>query len=241
MRTKVVAMMGMLVMGWSVIVPGPVSAGWLTGGTFTVTVNDSPLGDNFNQGVTLAPGTTTLETGMTLTQTIIPVNASSQWLVLDFEATNGGLLAGNPTGAWQIQAGGIPTTPAYLTGVFFDFTVNEVPTNPISTFPGFFSPIETNPINPALGDVYGSFTPPSGPPFTGWYAFAAWAPYNGISAGGMDTNAVNGFTLALLEVDAVPEPSSLCLVAIGAVVLGGFRLARGKVGSSGGQFLSEEN
>ena len=48
-----------------------------------------------------------------------------------------------------------------------------------------------------------------------------------IGLGGMNANAINGFVVGIeVTNSSVPEPSSLCLGAIGAVVAGAAALAR---------------
>jgi len=227
MRTRYFAMVVMVVFCCVLTIHTEASAGWLVGSSLTVEVQDSPLGTNFNQVVTLAPGMTTLDTGeMTVSQSIIPVSATSQWLTFDFEATAGTLLAGNSAAFWQIEVNGVQTSsPANVANLILDWTVNGVATSPIVPWSGYTT-VETNPINPALGPVYVYSNATSGPGYTNSFWFANASPYSAISAGGMDPGAVNGFSMGLLEVNAVPEPSSLCSFAIGAVILGAIGLAR---------------
>lgn len=228
MRTKFSAMT-MLVFCCAVTIQADARAGWLVGSGLTVSVDDSPTGANISQPITLAPGLTVLGGGeMTVTQSIIPVSATSQWVTFDFESSTGGPLAGNLGGYWQVQLSGIQTSsPAYVTSLIGYWTNNEVATSPINPWSGFTT-VETNPINPLLGPVYIFSIAPSGPGYTSssWYFFAT--PYSAISEGGMNPATVNGFTMGLLEVDAVPEPSSLCLFASGAGILGIIGLARRK-------------
>jgi hypothetical protein len=218
-----IVLLGTLAVGWMLGTPASASAGWLVGSAMSVGVQDSPLGTNFTQNVTLARGTTTLDSGeMTLTQTLVTSGPNSQWLLLDFEATNGGLLAGNPSGYFQINQSSQLSEPGNFTGFFNDWSVNGKPTGPISAFGGFTT--ETNPINASLGLVYGSFfLDPTVRTSIGTYAFVS--PYSLIASGGMDPNSVNGFTMGI-QITNVPEPSSLTLTAIGSVVAGGAVMSR---------------
>jgi len=224
---------GTLALGWMLATPSEASAGFLVGGNLTVSVDDSPIGTNFSQTVTLGPGTTTLDQGeMTLTQSLAPSGPNAQWLVLDFEATGGRLLAGNLSGFWSIGADAALSAPGGFTGVFGYWSVDGAPTNPINPFgSGFLGVVETDPINPSISPVFGSEF--SGPIASGTTSISLpdlvlVSPYSHISAGGMDPNAVNGFVIGIQVTNssAVPEPSSLCLGAIGAVVAAGSALAR---------------
>lgn len=219
--------LGMMVFCCIVTVGTEVSAGWLAGSSLTVSVDDSALGTNFNQNVTLGSGMTSLDGGeMTVAQSIIPSSATSQWLTFHFESASGGPLAGDPHADWRIQLSNVQTSsPANVTTLIVYWTVNGVATSPINPASGFTN-VEPNPINPSLGPVYAFFPTPSALGYTSssWFVFAN--PYNFISQGGINPSSANGFTFGLLETDVVPEPSSLCSLMIGAGVLGIIGLAR---------------
>jgi hypothetical protein len=195
--------------------PLPAAGGWLVGGSLSVGVDDSPLGTSFTQNVTLMPGTTTLDNGeLTLTQTIVQAAPGSQWLILDFEATDGRLLAGNPNINWDMGGSGQLSAPATNTSIFAYWSVDGIATAPIHPF-GSFTSIEPNPINPALGPVFYADRDTAPSELIGGSAHAD--PYNVISQGGMNRSAVDGFVVGLLEVDvaSVPEPSSGWLLMVG--------------------------
>ncbi len=216
MRFQFITLLGSLIL--TMVAPGQAAAGWLVGGSLAVSVTDSPISTNFSEQVTLTPGTSTLDAGeMTLTQSIVPAGGNSQWLVLDFEATDGRLLAGNRFGYWEIGGHAPVTAPSYLTSAFVYWSVNGVATNPIYPFSGL-SQIEANPINPELGPVY--YENLQSQPALLLGASVHSSPYYGISDGGMNPSAVTGFTIAFLETNAVPEPSTFCLAAISAVMVG---------------------
>jgi len=230
MQKRIVCILGLLIFGWMLAVPPEASAGFRIGGPLTVSIDDSPIGTNFSQTVTLSPGMTTLDQGeMTLTQSLFTTGPNTQWLVLDLEATGGRLLAGNLSGFWSIGADTALSAPVGFTGFFGYWSVNGAPTNPINPFLGITN-IYTDPINPSIGLVYGSIFPQpiaSGTTSLALPNLTYVTPYSAISEGGMNPNAVNGFVTGLQVTNSsVPEPSSLCLGAIGAVVAAGAVLAR---------------
>lgn len=233
MRRRLAPIFMAMILGGMLTLPTEVSAQLQVGGTLSLTVDDTPVGTNFNGNVTLQPGTTTLPgIDMTLTQTIDTVGPGTQWLVLDFEATNGKLLAGNLGGFWDIGATLLLSTPSGFTGVFGYFSVNGAPTDPINGFgSGFIEDVGTDPINSSISPVYVQADFPS-PLVSGTTSLPLpnlieIGPYSGISAGGMDPNAVNGFVLGLkVTTTSVPEPSSLYLTVVGVATIGGIALAR---------------
>ena len=204
------------------------------GGPLTISDTDSPLGTSFSQTVPLIPGTTIpLDLGeLTLGTSLVTTGPNTQWVVLDLEATGGRLLAGNLSGFWDIGANLPLSAPAGFTGVFGYWSVNGAPTNPIFPFgSGFIDHVESDPLNPSITPVYGEEF--GGPIVSGTTTLplpnlVEISPYSFISAGGMDPNAVNGFVIGLevTRTIATPEPSTLGLGVIGAVVAGGAVLVR---------------
>ncbi len=196
------------------------TAGVTVGGTLSVSVDDSPIGTNFTQNVTLSPGTTTLDQGeMTLTQSLFSSGPNAQWLVLDFEATGGRLIAGNLSGSWMIGADLPLSAPGGFTGVFAYWSVNEAPTNPITPIGvGFGSFVGTNPVDPSLSPVYVQIFPASiknSDPNTNVLELPNllyFSPYSlFVSRGGMDLNADNGFVIGLQVTNSSPTTSTLTL------------------------------
>jgi hypothetical protein len=223
---------GAMAVGWMLATPYEASADLAVGGPLIVTVDDSPNSDNFTQTVTLGAGMTTLDQGeMTLAQTVVSTGPGVQWLVLDFEATGGSLLAGNLSGDWAIDADPALSSPSGFTGVFGYWSVNGVQSSSIAPFAnGFLTQIETDPLNsnisPVYGEEFGSAIVSGTTSLPLDLLFLD--PYSSfISEGGMNPNAINGFVIGIQVTNsAVPEPSSLCLGALGAVVAGGGALAR---------------
>ena len=227
MQKRLMAILAALIFGGILTAPPRASAGYLVGGPLQLSVYDSPIGTDFNQTITIGDGTTTLDAGeMTVTQTLVPAGAGVEWLVLDFEATGGRLLAGDPNAYWSIQYNAQLASPGYETGRFFYWAVDGAATSPIYPFLTITG-IETNPLDPSGGQVYGNFNPPGGAPLTAANFSLFVTPYSAIAGGGMNINKVNGIVIGLQVTDAsVPEPSSLTLGALGAVAIGGIAWGR---------------
>jgi hypothetical protein len=223
--------LGMLALGWVLSSPGETSAGLQVGGPLTVSVDDSPLGTDFNQTIPLGNGTTTLQADMTVTQTVVSTGPNTQWLVLDFEAT-GGMPLAIPNDYWSIGANLPLSSPSGFTGAFGYWSVNGAPTNPIYPFgSGFIADVGTDPLNSSISPVYALIFPSSivnGTTSLDLPNLLFSSPYSFISSGGMDVSAVNGFVIGIqvTNTTAVPEPSSLCLAALGAAIMGGPALIR---------------
>jgi hypothetical protein len=229
MLTRNGTLLSTLILIWAMSTPQPTVAGWLVGGSLSIGVDDSPLGTSFTQNLTLMPGTTTIDAGeMTLTQSIFQAGPHSQWLVLDFEATGGHLLAGNPDIGWQAGGSGQLSSPSINTSIFAYWSVDGIATQTIHPF-GQFTSIETNPIDPNLGLVYYANRNTAPSEIIGGSGHAN--PYNVISQGGMNPGKVDGFVLGLLEVDvnAVPEPSTIGLMMFGILGVGTLRWWRGRI------------
>jgi hypothetical protein len=243
MKNELARILGALIVAGGLAVPTPARAGWLVGGTMTITVDNSPLGTNFTQGVTLGAGTTTLDKGeLTLTQTLIPDGPGQEWLVLDFQATGSYLLAGNLGGPWEISAVAPVSSPGLVTQAFLDWTTDGVwydATRPILNIPVIPNPLGTDPAN-----VFGPTSQPPWQANVNFNLFADITPYDDISAGGLNPNAVNGFVMGGLLVSSVPEPSSVALAAIGGVVMIGVALRghrKARAGRRSGRAPADED
>ena len=77
-------------------------------------------------------------------------------------------------------------------------------------------PIEPDPVNPSLGDVFSyKFSPPL--MGTSWNLFAQIYPYSYDGDSGINVSTANGFVFGALISNAVPEPSSLALGVLASV------------------------
>ena len=177
-----------------------------------ITIDDDPLGNDFSGSVTLGNGTTTLDNGLlTLTQTLVPEGPNAEWLILNYQATGGGLIGGDSGGYWDYDATAQTDGPTFLTSYFLNWTLNGSFFDSITPFGGLGN-IATDPLNPSLGNVF------TGGPFgpgTSWDLLAEVSPYSYALDGGIDVSTANGFVVAgLVTSAAVPEPSSLALMGI---------------------------
>jgi hypothetical protein len=229
MKNDLARILGALIVVGVLAVPSPARAGWLVGGAMKITVDDSPLGTNFTQDVTLAAGTTTLDRGeLMLTQKLIPAGPGREWLILDFQATGSHLLAANPGIFWEISAVAPVSFPGLVTQAFLDWTTDGVwydATRPIGIVPVISNPLGTDPAN-----VFGATTQPPWPATVKFNLFAYISPYDDISLGGLNPKAVNGYVMGGLLVSSVPEPPSVVLAATGGVVMIGVALCRRRKG-----------
>jgi hypothetical protein len=230
MKKDLARILGALIVAGGLADPSPARAGWLVGGTMKITVDDSPLATNFTQDVTLAAGCTTLDRGeLTVTQTLIPAGPGQEWLVLDFQATGSYLLAGNLGGYWEMSAVAPVSSPGLLTQAFLDWTTDGVwydATRPIlNGFPVIPNPLGTDPAN-----VFGPTVQLPLPATEDFDLYSSATPYNDISTGGLNLDAVNGFVMGGLLASSVPEPSSMVLAATGGVVMIGVAVRRRRKG-----------
>jgi hypothetical protein len=231
MKNDLARILGALIVAGGLAVPSPARAGWLVGGTMKITVDNSPLGTNFTQDVTLAAGTTTLDKGeLTLSQTLISAGPGKEWLVLDFQATGSHLLAGNPGNNWEISAVAPVSSPGSVTQAFLDWTTEGVwydARRPILNVPVIPNPLGTDPAN-----VFGPTTQPPWPANESFNLFTRITPYDVISLGGLDPKAVNGYVMGGLLVSSVPEPSSVVLAATAGLVTIGVALGHRRKGQA---------
>jgi hypothetical protein len=140
----------------------------------------------------------------------------------------GRLLAGDPSAGWEIDAVAPANSPGQVTAWFSDWSVDGTMLNATSGFGGLI--IQPNPLGSNPANVFGVNSLPI-PVTTGFDSLTSVSPYSYISAGGMDPTTVNGFVMgSLLTTASVPEPSSLTLAAIGALILGGAAIRRQREG-----------
>jgi hypothetical protein len=199
-------------------------ADWQVGSSYQLDFINFPV--NSSTAATLDLTTKTVNSNLTVAETIFQEGPDSQWIDLNFESINGGPLASNFNSTWRIDVTGIDVNqPGMGTGFYFYWSVNGAPVAPIFPF-GSLGNIAPIPTNPALGPAYVNDGFSFGP-LNSFDASAFVSPYSFIGAGGMNPATVNGFHIGIREINAaVPEPSSLALASVGGLGLVGSVLRR---------------
>jgi hypothetical protein len=198
------------------------------GGTFTV--QGTNFTTNYSQTATVGVPTLVSNGQVLMSETINPSASGGEWDDFSFTTVNGGPLAGNINALWRLQFSGIPTTQqAIWDNAYVYWTVNGQAVSPITPFAsGSLGEVNPNPIDPALGPVFGAGSPVliEGPA-TSFDAtpFVFVSPYSFVSAGGVDPETANGLHVGFHfdpAVSTVPEPSGIVLVGTAGVGLLGF-------------------
>jgi hypothetical protein len=202
------------------------------------TIGGTNFVDNYSQLVPLAAGTYSVDSGkLTLTESIIPVDSTHEWLQLAFKTTGGGSVAGNVNANWAFQTSGVQFTEPWRFMNFFTYwTQNGVAVPNIKPFgSGGLSVVNPNPLDPSLGEVFGGVPNqiyPSGPnpTFTSNltqpdFNLIFVNPFSFVTAGNVPTS-VDGYVAAMefegaQPFTSTPEPSTLALCAAGVVSLAG--------------------
>jgi hypothetical protein len=163
-----------------------------SGGRYSVTCTNCPNGTG-TIAATIG-GTTDVE-GLTLTDTITPAGSNGAWINFEFVGT-GPSLAQDTAASWEIQINGAPlTAPGLFDNFFLYWTLDGTAINRIQSFGGITYEGNNNPIDPALGPVYGGtpFTP--GSPISSLDLFTSVSPYSFVTAGPVPLDA-NDFHIA---------------------------------------------
>lgn len=162
------------------------------GSAFTLIGTNFP--NNFTQTVTLNPGTTLIDGGtLSFTQSIVDQNGG-EWLVFDFQTTDGANVAGNQNAHWEIEENNIRLVKfSNWTERYFDWGTNGVLANPTTIPPSFAEPglsLATNPIT-GSGTVFLRTVTISDTIFLDYDVTVT--PFSSLSMTGIDPTDVNEF------------------------------------------------
>ena len=189
---------------------------------FTVTGTNFPT--DFSESVAVSSLPTLINSGkLSLRTTVFADGPNAEWVDFSYSTTNGGPLASNLNGNWDVEQGNLHMTqPTLFDGIYQYWTIDGVAVNPIHPFGGgSLSNVTPNPVNPLIGPVYSLSFAPIGP-LTLFGNIGIFSdPYSFISAGGIDPTKANDFHygvhLSAANPTAVPEPSSLTLLGLGGL------------------------
>jgi hypothetical protein len=214
--------LGAIFVGFGSMGAGHAAALFVPGSTFQVQATNSP--NSFDQTVTLAPGTYSLDSGaVSYTISFVPAGGTDLWLVFNYALTTPGVaLSGDDY--WELlQTGLDAAVPLNFIRGYSEILINGV-SQAWSYSPfGGYSPV-SSPVPGLSGTGLGSglFVDkiPAGP-IGGLGAFLD--PFSGyVNSAGINAAAVNGWTEAL-EFQAqtpIPEASTWAMMLLGFAGLG---------------------
>jgi uncharacterized protein (TIGR03437 family) len=182
-----------------------------------------PIGSSLTFGGTNAPDTYTATTTFSSTPVLVdngavkiwqeqtPTGSTGEWDVFYMETTNGGPVAGNIDGYWNILMNYDLSQPVYFDQVVQQWLVNGTAVSPITNGIGSICCAATsNPILPGAGYYNSGFQSalPAGIQ-TNWQQIFV-TPYNIVSDGGINASTANGFAFALhFTLQSVPLTTAL--------------------------------
>jgi hypothetical protein len=188
------------------------------GSSFTLVGTNFP--NDFTQTVILNPGTTLIDDGMlSLAQSIVDKNGG-EWLVFDFQTTDGADVAGNQNAHWEIDENNIRLVKrSNWTETYFDWGTDGVLANPTTNpFPEPGLRLGTNPIT-GSGTVWLHTINISDTIFLDDNIHLT--PFSALGESGIDPTEVNQFQNGLF-VSPIPEPSGLAVLIAALAGLGVF-------------------
>jgi hypothetical protein len=193
---------------------------FVPGSTFQVQGTNSP--DSFDDTVTLAPGTYSLDNGaLSLTISFVPAGGTDEWLVFAYSVTSGTLSSVGED--WSLYETGLDAAvPVNFIRGYGEFLINGVSQTWTSSVFGGYSPM-SSPI-PGLsgtgaGTGYFIDAIPAGP-IGALGAFLS--PFGYLNDTGINAAAVTGWTQALefQSQTPVPEASTWAMMLAGFAGLG---------------------
>jgi uncharacterized protein (TIGR03437 family) len=169
-----------------------------------------PIGSSLTFGGTNAPDTYSATTTFSSTPVLVDNGAvkiwqeqvstgpSGEWDLFYMQTTNGGPLAGNVNGYWNILMTYQLSAAVYFDQVVNQWAVNGAPVSPLTNGIGTICcAVASNPILPGWSYYNSGFSGPiPAGTYTNWQQVSV-TPYTYISAGGINPNTANEFIFAL--------------------------------------------
>jgi uncharacterized protein (TIGR03437 family) len=174
------------------------------------TANIIPIGSPLTFGGANAPDTYSAVTtfsstpvqvdngAVTIWQEQVPTSTNGEWDVFYMKTTNGGPVAGNVNGDWNIVMNYVLSAPAIFDGVANQWLVNGVPVSPLTNGIGSICcAVTSNPILPGTAYYGSGFNAPFPAGTQSNWQQIYVDPYSLVSAGGVNPNTANEFVFAL--------------------------------------------
>ncbi len=195
----------------SLVMAFALAGSWLTNAqAATAGPNIIPIGSPLMFGGTNAPDTYSTSTTFSSTPVLVdngavkiwqkqvPTGPTGEWDIFYLQITNGGPLAANINGYWDILMNYTLSAPVYFDQVVQQWTVNGTPVSPLTNGIGTICCAATsNPIVPGASYYASGFkTPLPAGVQTNWRHVYV-TPYNIVSGGGVNPSTANEFIFAL--------------------------------------------
>lgn len=175
--------------------------------------------DTYSDSSTFGPTPVLVNNGkVRIWQEQMPTGTNGEWQILHMETVNGGPLASNLNGNWNITLDYTTRIPISFDAAVNQWRVNGRPASGISNFGAFCCAMLTNPVFPGPAYMNSGFNGlfPAGLQANWQQVFVN--PYSFANSGNVPTATANGFSVALhftLRPPASPTVSS-------AITAGGF-------------------
>ena len=155
--------------------------------------------DTYSANVTFSSTPVVVDNGaVKIWQQQFPTGSTGEWDVFYVQTVNGGPLAGNTGGFWNIVMNYTLSAPVFFDQVVNQWLVNGTPVSPLTNGIGSICCASTsNPIVPGTAYYNSGFSVPyPAGVFSNWQQVFV-SPYSLVSAGGVNPNTANQFIFAL--------------------------------------------